>query len=683
VALPSSYAELQAGGGVMLHLPRLRWRADYSLQRLAEAGFVNIELEEGLDASVADPRPVAEGQGWFFEPGLAPGEVACSLSMLRLWERVVAEDLPYLLVFEDDVLPHPSMVERGEAYWAETPPDAEFVMLGNWMYLGDGVDRYRLVATAPASCFHAYVVTQAGAKRALSLLRRSLAQGRWLTVLDMELLYWMERWEVRAVCWNGTMLPKVFPTEEVLVSGASSVPPDVARSSAAATGTFRQNAALGSSIWPRREPPEPLVSGARGRGRRRAVLISAWVPSMAGNGSAIRVGVALEALARSHNVDLVLVPLYGALLDRALQFDWFASRFARRVHVLPRSVSDPFLGRVAAMAPEDQMRARVAYPRPVHVQFSTPGAAAHIASVIGDDVDLVYVFRLFLTPLAAPWLAGAHGGRRPSVVLDIDEDDPTTLRQIAALYRPAGPAGMIDVFEGDAAKLQELADTWVPRVDLVLASGPRDVATVDARYPNVDVRLLPNPTPPTGNQGNAPDVDVLFVGNCSYVPNIDSARWLCTAVLPLLQARLGRRVRVAIVGSLVDASVSELGGLPGVTVVADAPSVAPWYRSARIAVAPLRAAGGTRLKILEAFAYRRPVVSTSVGADGLPIVDGKHLLIADDAPGFADACARLLRDHELRSALVDAAVDVALAYARPRIMDQLTDMLLDVREAPV
>src|SRR5205823_13362 len=120
-------------------------------------------------------------------------------------------------------------------------------------------------------------------------------------------------------------------------------------------------------------------------------------------------------------------------------------------------------------------------------------------------------------------------------------------------------------------------------------------------------------------------VDVLFVGNCSYPPNIDAARWLCTAIVPLLRARLGRPVRVVVVGSSVDRSVYELGQLPGVAIVADAPSVTPWYRSARIAVAPLRAAGGTRLKILEAFAHRRPVVSTSLGADGLPVVDGKHL----------------------------------------------------------
>ena len=663
----------------MLHLPRLRWRADHSLRILAEAGFGNIELTEGFDASVADPRPVAETRGWFFNPDLAPGEVACSLSMLRLWERLVAEDLPYLLVFEDDVLPHPALADLGEAYWAETPSDAEFVLLGNQMHLPYVVDRSRLVATVPGSCLHAYVVTQDGARRALSLVERSLAQDRWLSTLDMELLRWMERWEVRFACWNGSLLPKAFPTEdEVLASGSAVAATDIARTKTAGTGPFLQNFGLGSSIWPERNAA--VLRGAVGDSprRRRAVLISTWVPAVAGNGSAMRAGVALEALAGCYSVDLVLVPVYGEMLERALKDDYWTSRFVRRTHVLPMTVSDPFLGLVAGMPPEEQLRARIVYPRPVHVQFSTPEAAAHIAAAVGDEVDLIYVFRGFLAPLVAPWLSPPEGGRRPTVVLDIDEDDPSALRKIAARHRAAGRIGEADVVEADAAKLEELARAWVPRFDVVFAAGPSDVSAIDAQYPDIDVRLLPNPVPQLGPDGNAPDVDVLLVGNLSYAPNIDAARWLCTAILPQLRSRVGRAVQVAIVGSHVDASIFSLGRLPGVTVIPDAPSVTPWYRSARVAVAPLRAAGGTRLKILEAFAHRRPVVSTSLGADGLPVVDGKHLLIGDDTYAFAEACARLLRDHELRSSLVDAAVDVALAYARPRVVSQLTQMLADV-----
>ena len=72
------------------------------------------------------------------------------------------------------------------------------------------------------------------------------------------------------------------------------------------------------------------------------------------------------------------------------------------------------------------------------------------------------------------------------------------------------------------------------------------------------------------------------------------------------------------------------------------------------------------------------LITTSLGAEGLQVIDGKHLLIADDAAGIADACASLLSDHALRTALVDAAVEVAIAHARPRIVSQLAQTLSEL-----
>jgi glycosyltransferase involved in cell wall biosynthesis len=287
----------------------------------------------------------------------------------------------------------------------------------------------------------------------------------------------------------------------------------------------------------------------------------------------------------------------------------------------------------------------------------------------GGEADVVFAFRLPVAPLAAPWLS--LGAARPRFVLDIDEDDAGATRQIAALKRLESDDDAARVADADADKLATMADEWIPRVDLVLAAAHSEVGRLRAQYPGITADVLPNPAPPTGDEGPAPDVDLLFVGNCSYTPNIDAARWLCLEVLPILRTQLGRPVRVAVVGSAVDAAVEALAGDPDVVVAADVPSVTPWYRAAKVSVAPLRAGGGTRLKILEAFAHRRPVVSTSLGAEGLPVTDGVHLLIADGADDIATACARLLADHDLRTQLVDAAVKVAIAHARPRIVSDL------------
>ena len=109
--------------------------------------------------------------------------------------------------------------------------------------------------------------------------------------------------------------------------------------------------------------------------------------------------------------------------------------------------------------------------------------------------------------------------------------------------------------------------------------------------------------------------------------------------------------------------------------------------AADIAVVPIRFGGGTRIKILEAFAYRIPVVSTTVGCEGLDVVDGEHLLIADDPAAFAAACVRLHEDADLRARLVTAAAQLWETRYRwtvltPTIVDAVRAALTGDRRGP-
>jgi glycosyltransferase involved in cell wall biosynthesis len=87
-------------------------------------------------------------------------------------------------------------------------------------------------------------------------------------------------------------------------------------------------------------------------------------------------------------------------------------------------------------------------------------------------------------------------------------------------------------------------------------------------------------------------------------------------------------------------------------VTGEVPDVTPYLAAADVLVAPIRVGGGTRIKILEAFAHRLPVVTTPVGAEGLDIVHGVHALVAEPTDAIADACVRLLRDPALATRLV-------------------------------
>jgi glycosyltransferase involved in cell wall biosynthesis len=109
-----------------------------------------------------------------------------------------------------------------------------------------------------------------------------------------------------------------------------------------------------------------------------------------------------------------------------------------------------------------------------------------------------------------------------------------------------------------------------------------------------------------------------------------------------------------LVGPAADA-VRELAARPGVEVTGAVPDMAPWLDAADVVAVPMRWGSGTRIKILEAFAHGIPVVSSTIGAEGLDAVDGTHLLLAEGADAFADACRRLLSDASLRLQLATAA----------------------------
>lgn len=141
----------------------------------------------------------------------------------------------------------------------------------------------------------------------------------------------------------------------------------------------------------------------------------------------------------------------------------------------------------------------------------------------------------------------------------------------------------------------------------------------------------------------------LFVGDMGWRPNADAARQLARYILPEIHDRIPE-ARVEIVGRQSARLARAMEGT-GLHVVGPVESVAPYLARATAAVVPLRTGSGTRLKILEAFAAGVPVVSTMVGCEGLHVVDGEHLLIADSIEGFADACARIATDAELAATL--------------------------------
>ena len=172
------------------------------------------------------------------------------------------------------------------------------------------------------------------------------------------------------------------------------------------------------------------------------------------------------------------------------------------------------------------------------------------------------------------------------------------------------------------------------------------------------VRVVPNgyelPSRTRGaGDGTAPRAGgpvLLFVGLLTYAPNRDAAAFFAHRVLPLVRGR-HPEARFRVVGRHGPEAVRRLRGLPGVEIVGEVPDIEAELAAASVSVVPIRFGGGTRIKILEAFAHGLPVVSTTVGCEGLDVVDGRHLLIADRPRDLADACSELLEDAERRKSI--------------------------------
>jgi glycosyltransferase involved in cell wall biosynthesis len=206
------------------------------------------------------------------------------------------------------------------------------------------------------------------------------------------------------------------------------------------------------------------------------------------------------------------------------------------------------------------------------------------------------------------------------------------------------------------------------RFDLVQVFGQRDAEAIAELAPEVAPRVRVNPfglvMPAAADPTRELPGTVLFVGNFTHHPNRAAAAWLAREILPAVQARHpGARLRL--VGSSPPDEVLGLAG-PEVEVVGDAPSVRPHLEAAMVVLAPVRSGGGMRMKVLEAMAAGKPVVTTSRGAEGFNTLDRDlPLVLAESCEEVAEATAALLEDDRRRRELGRRAREFAQRHHSP------------------
>ena len=199
--------------------------------------------------------------------------------------------------------------------------------------------------------------------------------------------------------------------------------------------------------------------------------------------------------------------------------------------------------------------------------------------------------------------------------------------------------------------------------DRVVAVSEADAEALRALVPGLRVDIVPNGVdtefynvqiPMTKSQLAIGLWSLVFTGKMDFRPNVDAVIWFCEEVLPLVRREVPG-VRFYIVGRSPHRRVLRLARDPAVTVTGYVDDVRPYIAAASVYVVPLRVGGGTRLKVLEALACGKAIVSTSLGCEGLGLTPGRELVVADTPQEFARQVVELLRNPERREELGQAA----------------------------
>ena len=357
--------------------------------------------------------------------------------------------------------------------------------------------------------------------------------------------------------------------------------------------------------------------------RPEFLYVTPVIPALTGNGLAMRAGMVLEALAAHYTVSLRVMRLYAGVDALPVPL----KSLCRRIEIVQPGAPGWF-SRLSRLLPARRRR------------FHT-----------------VHVFRLAALPFAGPFL---QGGAPPRLHLDLDDIESRTHQRLAALRRLNGDQAGAAMEEALARRAAIAEREAMARVDRLYVCSDADKALLEART-GVKIGVLPNavrlPETSPAPEGGGP-FRFLLIGTLGYYPNDDAVRYLCREIVPRLRERSGRPFECDIVGAGATDGLCRAAAAVGVKLRGFVPGVEELYRHAGAVVAPLRAGGGTRLKILEAFSYRRPVVSTTLGAEGIQARDEREILIADTPESFVASCLRLMNDGNLRNRLTENAFDL-------------------------
>jgi len=366
----------------------------------------------------------------------------------------------------------------------------------------------------------------------------------------------------------------------------------------------------------------------------RVLVVSPYVPSRLAGGP-IRVHGLITSLPAPHSVSLL------AFAQRGHEDDEVAAEIRERCDEV---VIVPNERRGIAGAPKRALQLRSllsgrSFERHVHERRAFQAALDRMCG--RSQFDVVQIEHSFMAHFRFPSTA--------ALVLDEHNVEHEIRSRTMAVVRP-GTRKLYDYLNHRKLRAEE-ERSWQD-VDACAVTSPRDEATIRSALPRALTAVVPNAVDTEFFTPGAKPRErgtILFYGTLSYYPNLDGLLFFLREIMPIVR-RDHPSARLKVVGADPPEALRRFEARD-VTFTGFAPDLRPHLDAANVIIAPLRIGGGTRLKVLEAMAMAAPVVSTSLGAEGIAVASGREVLLADSAETFAADVVRVLRDDGLAAEL--------------------------------
>jgi glycosyltransferase involved in cell wall biosynthesis len=362
-------------------------------------------------------------------------------------------------------------------------------------------------------------------------------------------------------------------------------------------------------------------------------------------GGALRIFYLLREMLRLHDVTVVM---YGTDLEGELVRKTFGGRL-KRVHTVAKPLRLTGLHKRLA-----QIRSLAQDRSATTNAFYSDAMQKTIDSVVsGVNFDLVQL------ETHHPGLYRIDAPGVPHII-DVQNVEYDNVRRMArASSSPLRRA----FYDREYRKLHREETDVFGAQDAILVTSARDKSLIDEEFPRIPKFVVPNGVDMSYFRPKAGPADphsLVFTGAMNYFPNADGMMHFLKEVFPLIRKQIAD-ARVCVVGGGPPKQLVAMAS-ENVEVTGFVEDVRPHVRHAAICIVPLRMGGGTRLKVLEAMAMERPVVTTSVGCEGIHVQDRETALIADDPELFAASVVALMRDQDLYRKLVRNGRELVRAH---------------------